>query len=120
MNSQEQPITFKVIFEEDDEISSSHKDERKTNDESQEIRKVVFNQVPDFKQLCDKLISLGRERLCHMEKTNCGFFPPKYVRIKYIDKDGDKITIGCDADLQNVIEEQVVKSIISMILKKRL
>ena len=107
MNSLEQ-ITFKVFYNHDTGIYLD-KNASKVEAESKEIRKIVFEGKPNFKQLYDRLIwqeHLEREKLSIIENDGVPILP-KYVRIKYIDEDGDRITIGCDEDLQNVIEEQV-------------
>ena len=66
----------------------------------------MFANTPDFKQLYDRLVKIESEKRCNTENENTPSLP-KYVRIKYIDEDGDRISIACNDDLKNVIVEKV-------------
>lgn len=108
MNVLEQ-ITFKVFYDEDTVICPD-KNTSKGEAESNEVRKIVFTTKPDFKQLYDRVLNWSskseREKHSIIENDGCSLLP-KCVRIKYLDEDGDKITVGCDEDLQSLIEEKV-------------
>ena len=100
-----EPIVFKVFYE-DETPDVSIENALAKEPKSKEVRKIVFDNAPDFKQLHDRLLKIESEKLCNTENENTPFLP-KYVRIKYIDEDGDRISIACDDDLHNVIEEKV-------------
>ena len=100
-----EPIVFKVFYEEEVSNCSTASGVKGKSDE---VRKIVFASTPNFGQLHDRLLRIEDEK--YNNKENIGsVLLPKYVRIKYIDEDGDRISIACDADLENVIEEKVRK-----------
>ena len=96
-----EPIVFKVFYEDESTENASA-----TESKVKEVRKIVFANTPDFKQLYDRLVKIESEKRCNTENENTPSLP-KYVRIKYIDEDGDRISIACNDDLKNVIIEKV-------------
>ena len=60
----EEPIVFKVFYEEDDASSSSDKNSSNNIDPSRvkEVRKLVFSNLPNFKQLYDRLVRIENEK----------------------------------------------------------
>ena len=107
MNAPEQ-IIFKVFYEKGNPIYDSESTIN-SEDDSNEVRKIVFACNPDFKQLCDGLVNSEKENQSKIQEDNSRLLP-KHVRIKYLDEDGDKITIVCDDELQILIGEKVCYS----------
>ena len=100
-----EPIVFKVFYE-DESSNGSFEKASVSEPKTKEVRKIIFASTPDFKQLYDRLIKIESEKRYNTETENTPTLL-KYVRIKYIDEDGDRISIACDDDLKNVIEEKV-------------
>ena len=100
-----EPIVFKVFYE-DDSSDGSSENASVTEPKTKEVRKIVFANIPDYKQLYDRLVKIESEKRYNTENENTQTLL-QYVRIKYIDEDGDRISIACDDDLKNVIEEKV-------------
>lgn len=108
---EEEPIVFKVFYEEDNASSSSGKNSYINIDPTRvkEVRKLVFSNHPNFKQLYDRLVRIEHEKQTPCREiidSSLSTFPQN-IRIEYIDEDGDRISIACNDDLQNLVNEKV-------------
>ena len=98
-----EPIVFKIFYEEE---PSKYLTVSGAEGNPDEVRKIIFADTPNFHQLHDRLLRIENEK-CNNKENIGSVLLPKYIRIKYIDEDGDRISIACDEDLKNVIEEKV-------------
>ena len=105
----EEPIVFKVFYE---ELAPSP-----NNQNVKEVRKLVFSNLPNFKQLYDRLvrIELEKQSAYHENVDSSSNLAPKNVRIEYIDEEGDRISIACNDDLQYLVEEKVCHCLVILI-----
>ena len=78
-----------------------------------EVRKIIFTSMPDFKQLCDKLLMVENEKY-HNKDNSTSTLSRVDFRIRYIDEDEDIISIACNDDLHNAIQGKVDYLIINM------
>ena len=97
----EEPIVFKVFYE---GLAPSPNDQH-----IKEVRKLVFSNLPNFKQLYDRLVRIELEKQSAYRENvdSSSNLSPKNVRIEYIDEEGDRISIACNDDLQYLVEEKV-------------
>ena len=107
----DEPIVFKVFYEEDNVSSCSDKNSLNKTEPSKvkEVRKLVFSNHPNFKQLYDRLVKIEHEKQnpCRENIDAALSIFPQNVRIEYIDEDGDRISIACNDDLHNLVNEKV-------------
>lgn len=97
----EEPIVFKVFYE---GLAPCPNDQH-----VKEVRKLVFSNLPNFKQLYDRLVRIELEKQSAYRENvdSLSNIFPKNVRIEYIDEEGDRISIACNDDLQYLVEEKV-------------
>ena len=97
----EEPIVFKVFYE---GLVPCPNDQN-----VKEVRKLVFSNLPNFKQLYDRLVRIELEKQSAYRENvdSSSNLSPKNVRIEYIDEEGDRISIACNDDLQYLVEEKV-------------
>ena len=97
----EEPIVFKVFYE---GLVPCPNDQN-----VKEVRKLVFSNLPNFKQLYDRLvrIELEKQSVYRENVDSSSNLAPDNVRIEYIDEEGDRISIACNDDLQYLVEEKV-------------
>ena len=100
----EEPIVFKVFYEGQTSCLSGQNGKN-----TKEVRKLVFSNLPNFKQLYERLVKIEQEKHNPTRENNVSplHLTPKNIRIEYIDDEGDRITIACNDDLQYLVEEKV-------------
>ena len=100
----EEPVVFKVFYEEPIPSSSDHNQQI-----GKEVRKLVFSNLPNFRQLYDRLVRIEQEKqnACGDNVDSSSIPILKNIRMAYIDEDGDRISIACNDDLQILVNEKV-------------
>ena len=100
----EEPVVFKVFYEEPIPSSSDHNQQI-----GKEVRKLVFSNLPNFRQLYDRLVRIEQEKqnACSDNVDSSSIPILKNIRMAYIDEDGDRISIACNDDLQILVNEKV-------------
>ena len=102
--TKKEPVVFKVFYEEP--IPSSSDRNQQTGGE---VRKLVFSNLPNFRQLYDRLVRVEQEKqnACSDSIDSSSLPISKNIRMAYIDEDGDRISIACNDDLQILVNEKV-------------
>ena len=100
-------VVFKVVY--GDPYPKRHLSENVSSAQytaNLEVRKIVFTTTPDFKQLCDKLLMVENEKYYNKDISTSTLSRVDF-QIRYIDEDEDIISIACNDDLHNAIQEKV-------------